>query len=158
MIPIRLRSARRAAAARTSPRPRRGFTIVEMLLAIMLLSVGMLAMAGMLRGSSRLQRLSLSRAELTTLAEAKIEELRSYGQTPSVDPLRANLAIGGSTTSNETAYADSVTGLNNVKYYRRWQVSAGFAGARLVQVRVLPAVKPLYHLPKLDLTSTVLLQ
>ena len=139
-------------------RPRRGFTIVELLLAIMLLSVGMLAMAGLLVGSTRLQRLSGSRAELTALAEAKIEELRGYGQTGGSDPLRAHLAIGGSLTSNVNAYADSVTGLNNVVYYRRWAVSAGIAGARQVQVRVLPKVQPHYHLPQLDLTSTVLLQ
>jgi prepilin-type N-terminal cleavage/methylation domain-containing protein len=146
---------RRRSVAR---RARRGFTIVELLLALMLLSVGMLASAGILVSSSRLQRLSASRAEMTSLAEAKIEELRSYGQTLPTDPLRANLAIGGSTTTTTTAYADSVTGLNNVVFLRRWQVTAGIAGARQVQLRVEPRTRPSFYVPWLDFTATVLLQ
>lgn len=149
------RTARPARNARTA---RRGFTIVELLLAIMLLSVGMLASAGILVSSSRLQRLAGSRAELTALGEAKIEELRSYGQTIPADPLRARLAIGGSTTVTTTAYADSVTGLNDVVYLRRWQISAGIAGARQLQLRVQPRTQLHYHMPYLDFTSTILLQ
>ena len=142
-----------------SPRRRRhGFTVVELLLAIMLLSVGMLASAGILVSSTRLQRLAGSRAELTTLAEAKLEELRAYGQTIPADPLRARLAIGGSTTTTTMSYADSVTGLNDVVYIRRWQISAGIAGARQVQLRVAPRARAHYQLPSLDFTSTVLLQ
>jgi Tfp pilus assembly protein PilV len=40
---------------------------------------GGLAMAGLLVTSSRLERLAASRAEVTTLAEEKLEELRAYG-------------------------------------------------------------------------------
>jgi len=137
---------------------RRGFTIVELLLAIMLLSVGMLASAGILVSSTRLQRLAGSRGELTALGEAKLEELRAYGQTGEADPLRAKLAIGGSTTVTTTAYADSLTGINGLQYLRRWQISAGIAGARRVQLRVEPKSRPSYHLPWLDFTSTILLQ
>ena len=138
--------------------PRRGFTVVELLLAIMLLSVGMLASAGILVSSNRLQRLAGSRSELTAMGEAKLEELRSYGQTAATDPLRAQLALGGSTTVTTTAYADSVTGLNGVTDLRRWQVLAGVAGAREVHLRVEPKGHPRYHLASLDFTSTVLLQ
>ena len=148
-------SRRRPRRARA---PRRGFTVVELLLAIMLLSVGMLASAGILVSSTRLQRLAGSRSELTAMGEAKLEELRSYGQTAPADPLRAQLAIGGSTTVTTTAYADSVTGLNGVTYLRRWEVLAGIAGAREVHLRVEPKGRPRYHLPSLDFTSTVLLQ
>jgi prepilin-type N-terminal cleavage/methylation domain-containing protein len=150
-----LRSRRRMRRARGI---RRGFTIVELLLAIMLLSVGMLASAGILVSSTRLQRMAGSRAELTALGEAKLEELRSYGQTIPADPLRARLAIGGSTTVTTNAYADSLTSLNGVTYLRRWQISAGIAGARQVQLRVQPKSRPRYHLPSLDFTSTILLQ
>ena len=151
-------SVRTRRATRVAARARRGFTIVELLLAIMLLTVGMLASAAILVTSSRLQRMAGSRAELTALGEAKLEELRSYGQTIPADPLRARLAIGGSTTTTTTAYADSVTGLNNVMYLRRWQVTAGIAGARQVQLRVQPRTRPSHHLPYLDFTSTILLQ
>ena len=148
-----MRSRRRA---RTTAR--RGFTIVELLLAIVLLSVGMLASAGILVSSTRLQRMASSRAELTALGEAKLEELRAYGQTIPADPLRAKLAIGGSTTTTTTAYADSLTGLNGTTYLRRWQISAGIAGARQVRLRVEPKNRPSYHLPSLEFTSTILLQ
>lgn len=155
-------STRRAAcpaARRTARRTaRHGFTIVELLLAIILLSVGMLASAGILVSSTRLQRMAGSRAELTMMGEAKLEELRAYGQTKAADPLRSRLAIGGSTTTTTTAYADSVTGLNGTTYIRRWQLSAGIAGARQVQLRVVPQSTPKYHLPHLDFTSTILLQ
>ena len=144
--------------ARPASRARRGFTIVELLLAIVLLSVGMLASAGILVSSTRLQRLAGSRAELTALGEAKLEELRAYGQTIPADPLRTRLAIGGSTTVTTTAYADSVTGLNNVVFLRRWQISAGIAGARQVLLRVEPRTRPSYYLPSLEFTSTILLQ
>jgi prepilin-type N-terminal cleavage/methylation domain-containing protein len=139
-------------------RPRRGFTVVELLLAIMLLSVGMLAMAALLASSSRLQRLAASRGELATLAESKIEELRGYGQTDAADPLRARLALGGSLTSNVTSYADSVLGVNDVMYHRRWEVAAGIAGAREVRVRVLPRTTQRDHPTRFDITTLVLLQ
>ena len=154
-------SARSRLSVRRSRRPRRarrGFTIVELLLAIMLLSVGMLASAGILVSSARLQRMAGSRAELTSVGEAKLEELRSYGQTKSTDALRAKLAIGGSTTTSTTSYADTLTGINGTTYIRRWQISAGIAGARQVQLRVVPQDTPKYHLPYLDFTSTILLQ
>lgn len=64
-------------SAQRGVRARRGFTIVELLLAIILLSVGMLASAGILVSSTRLQRLAGSRAELTMMGEAKLEELRA---------------------------------------------------------------------------------
>lgn len=139
-------------------RARRGFTIVELLLAIILLSVGMLATAGILVSSTRLQRMAGSRAELTAVGEAKLEELRAYGQTKSTDALRSNLAIGGSTTTSVTGYSDTVVGLNGTTYIRRWQLSAGIAGARQVVVKVSPQSTPKYHLPSLEFTSTILLQ
>lgn len=152
------RRVRCSRSAQRGVRARRGFTIVELLLAIILLSVGMLASAGILVSSTRLQRLAGSRAELTMMGEAKLEELRAYGQTKSTDALRSNLAIGGSTTTTTTAYADSVTGLNGTTYIRRWQISAGIAGARQVVLRVEPKSTPKYHLPSLEFTSTILLQ
>lgn len=151
-------SQRARIARRPAPRARRGFTVVELLLAIMLLSVGMLASAAILMSSTRLQRLAASRGELTAVAEAKLEELRSYGQTLATDPLRARLAIGGSTTTTTTSYADSLTAANGTTYIRRWQISAGIAGARQVVVRVEPRGTPRYHVPSLQFTSTVLLQ
>lgn len=143
-----------------SPRlpPRDGFTVIELMIAIVVLSIGMLAMATMLASSSRLQRLAASRGEVTAHAEAKLEELRSYGQTEADNALRTRLALGGSLTNEVTAYADSVDGVNGVRYIRRWQITAGVAGARSVQVRVLPRTRPRDHVPRIDVVATVLLQ
>lgn len=158
MISRGTRTVRGTCRPRPIARTRRGFTVVELLLALMLLTVGMLASAAILASSTRLQRLAESRTELTAMGEAKLEELRSYGQTAATDPLRARLALGGSTTATVDQYADSLASADGVMYLRRWQVSVGIAGARLVQLRVAPRTRPLYHLPSLDFTSTVLLQ
>ena len=152
----RLRLRRRARVA--VPRRRRaGFTIVELIMAIMLLTVGMIAMAGVLASSSRLQKVSQSRGEMATLAEAKLEELRSYGATAPADPLRANLNVGGSRSVTTTNYADSLTGVSGQVFYRRWRIQSGIAGSREVLLRVQPKVPSRGQIRQLDFTTLVYL-
>ena len=139
------------------PRRRRGFTIVERIVAIMLLTVGMIAMAGVLASSSRLQKTSQSRGEMTTLAEAKLEELRSYGATTPTSALRTNLALGGSRTSSVTGYSDQVTGVSGQAFTRRWEIVTGIAGSREVRLRVAPVTPSRGQLARLDFTTLVYL-
>lgn len=126
-------------------------------MAIMLLTVGMIAMAGVLASSSRLQKVSQSRGEMTTLAEAKLEELRSYGASVPTSPLRANVALGGSLTSSTTGYSDQVTGVSGQAFHRRWQIVNGIAGAREVRLRVQPVTPSRGQLSRLDFTTLVYL-
>lgn len=109
---------------------RSAFTLVEVVVAIVLLTVGLVSTAAFMASGLRVQRLSLSRAEMTTLAEAKLEELRSYGATSSRDPLRQRIALGGSVTSDVSGYSDSVAGLDGRWYHRRWHIEPGVAGTR----------------------------
>lgn len=139
-------------------RARRGFTVVELIMAIMLLTVGMLAMAGVLASSSKLQKVSQSRGEMTTLAEAKLEELRSYGATAPGDALRANLNLGGSRTSSVTGYSDQVTGVSGQTFRRRWEIVNGIAGTREVRLRVAPVTPSRGQLSRLDFTTLVYLR
>jgi prepilin-type N-terminal cleavage/methylation domain-containing protein len=117
---------------------RAGFTVIELLVAVMIMSVGILGMASVMGSSTRLQTLAASRAEMTTAAESKIEELRVYGLTSPTSPLRANIAVGGSLVASAAGYSDSTQSLSGRWYYRRWQIAAGVAGTRQVTMRVVP--------------------
>ena len=117
-------------------RPRKGFSLVELVIALMLLTFGLLSLASAMASTIVGQRASSSRNELGVLAEAKLEELRGYGSTIATDPLRANLVIGGSVTTSTANYVDTVTTADNRAYIRRWAISAGVAGTRRVTIRV----------------------
>jgi prepilin-type N-terminal cleavage/methylation domain-containing protein len=149
---IRRRLARRPGGARA------GFTLVELIMAIMLLTIGMIAMAGVLSSSSRLQKISQSRGEMTTLAEAKLEELRSYGSSAPGAAIRANLAVGGSRTSSVTGYSDVVTGVSGQTFRRRWEIVNGIAGTRELRLRVEPVTLSRGQIARLDFTTLVYLR
>jgi prepilin-type N-terminal cleavage/methylation domain-containing protein len=140
-----------------TPRRRRGFSLPEVIVAMMLLTVGMLFMVGIIGGGMRWQTTAAARAEMTTLAEGKIEELRSYGMTRSSDPLRARVAIGGSLTTDVAGYSDSVDAPAGRRFGRRWEITADIAGARRVVVRVIPLSRAAGDMP-LDLTTLLALR
>jgi Tfp pilus assembly protein PilV len=117
-------------------RPRKGFSLVELVIALMLLTFGLLSLASAMASTIVGQRASSSRNELGVLAEAKLEELRGYGSTIATDPLRAKLVIGGSVTTSTANYVDTVTAADDRAYIRRWAISAGVAGTRRVTIRV----------------------
>ena len=58
----------------------RGFTLIEALIALLVLSFGMLAIAGFQVTLTRNSDLAKQRTEATRLAQQKVESLRSYGQ------------------------------------------------------------------------------
>ncbi len=152
---LRFRDAR---TARPLVGPRQGFGLIELMIAIMMLTVGMLGMASLMASSMKRQRLSNSRTEMTSIAEAKLEELRSYTMTPSADPLRARLAVGGSLTTPIANYSDSSLALNGRWYMRRWQVSTGVAATRRVDVRVLPRTPVAFDVRSLDFSTLMVFQ
>jgi prepilin-type N-terminal cleavage/methylation domain-containing protein len=145
----------RAPGARRTLGDRRGFTLVELVIAVIILCVGVLALAGTMQASARLQRIGRSRDELTTLAESKLESMRAAATYRTADTLQ--LAVGGSLTASATAHADTVQALNGRAYVRRWLVAAGPAGARQVTMRVAPHAKTSYDLRWLDFTTLVLI-
>lgn len=58
----------------------RGFTLIEALIALLVLSFGMLAIAGFQVTLTRSSDIAKQRSEATRLAQEKMEELRAYGQ------------------------------------------------------------------------------
>lgn len=93
MIKIRFAPARRRAAAPSAaPRARRGFSLVELIVAMLLLSVGVLGLAGVSAYAMRQSNTAQQRNAATLVAESRMEELRSRAC--------ANITSGSATTNN----------------------------------------------------------
>jgi type IV pilus modification protein PilV len=111
----------------------RGFTLLEALVATLVLTVGLLAMAELLAVSLRMHQLGRNSTTATRLAQDKFEELMkmNFNTSPAIQ-------VNGTDTlaSNVTNYFDAPA---NSGYTRRWQVSAGpTVRLRTVTVRVIP--------------------
>ena len=154
---MRRRVPRRGPRRRAHPRA--GFGLVELLIAIIMLSVGMLGLASLMASALRRDRISSARMEISSLAEAKFEELRAYGALHYTHALRSRLNPGGSLTLTVTNYADSVNALNGRTYYRRWLVTNGTAAnTRRVTMRVTPKVGLRYDTRVVEFTTMVVMQ
>lgn len=142
---------------RTPSRKRAGFTLIELMIAIVMLSFGLLGMAGLMVSSTQVQQLSTSRSQMTTVAESKLEELRSYGMTAATDPLRTRLNVGGSMAAPTAGYADSAQAPGGRWFYRRWQISNDIAGMRRVNLRIVPRSDDRYTPRQVQFTTLVAL-
>jgi prepilin-type N-terminal cleavage/methylation domain-containing protein len=141
----------------TTSRKRAGFTLVELMMAIVMLSFGLLGMAGLMVSSTQVQQLSTTRSQMTLVAESKLEELRSYGQTAATDPLRVRLDVGGSMAAPAAGYADSAQAPGGRWYYRRWQIVNDVAGTRRVNLRIVPQYDDKYVARQVQFTTLVAL-
>lgn len=117
-----------------------GFTLVEALVAMVVLTIGLVSMAEMLAVTLRLQQLGRSETEAVRLAQDKLDQLMSlnFATAPEIQ-----LNVVDSLASNVANYFDTVPG-----YTRRWDIAAGpdsaagpVATIRQVTVRVIPDVR-----------------
>lgn len=112
---------------------RRGFTLVELLVAITILSVALLALAGSMAKIMQLEGSTERRGEMSALAGEKLVELEvsaRRGITPTT---------GGSLTSGVTGFTETVTSPSDRSYLRRWTIDAGpVSGTFRLAVRVSP--------------------
>ena len=131
----------------------RGFTVVELLIAMLMLSVAMIPMAGVMSQTRRMQGLAFSRAEITAVAESKLEELRASAARAATAP--ASLTTGGSLIADNANKFDETTSASGRHYQRRWQVVAAPAGSVQVTVRVLPAQSSRHELSQLDFSTII---
>lgn len=138
---------------RALPRGVAGFTLIEIIVAMFILSIGVLGMASILAGTSRRHERSVSHADLTAAAESKLEDLRSASALGSADTVE--LAEGGSLTTSEADHADSLRTPEARWILRRWTVEDGPGGTRAVTVRVRPAEVARNDHNALDLSSLV---
>src|SRR6476661_18022 len=93
-------------------RKQAGFSLIECLIAMVITTVGMLAVAQLIVLGVRLQTESRDATTANALARAKIEELENYA------PTAAQRVRGGSITSNVLNYND----VPDSRFQRRWQV------------------------------------
>lgn len=120
--------------AAPAARAEAGFTLVELMLGLIVLTIGLLGMASTMMSLTRHQDLSAVHADMTALGDHKIEQLRVVAtHSP------AQLDVGGSLTVPTAQYVDTVVERGRT-FIRLWQVQAGPGGARQVTVRVRPQV------------------
>ena len=114
-----------------------GFTLIECVIAIVLVTIGMAAVFSLLTACVKTEVVSREMGTVNSLTRAKIEELKNSERN-----------VGGSLTSNVTGYFDNPS----AKYVRRWQVSADAMGTQTVTVVMIPTA-PGNVLPEVKLTT-----
>ena len=108
--------------------------LIELMIAIILISVGLLGLASLSVAVMRFEELASNRNEMVLLADSKLEELRGAARTRSADTLQ--LEIGGSLSTPTALHVDTIPSGHGVRFVRTWKVEAGPAGSRLVRMRI----------------------
>lgn len=106
-----------------------GFSLVELMIAMVVLVVGSLGVASLVIYGIRLQDFSAHSTQAAALAKAKVEQLRV---TDAADPTRS---LGGSMTSDVPDHFDTPPGGST--FVRRWVIAQGPAGTQQVTVTVV---------------------
>jgi prepilin-type N-terminal cleavage/methylation domain-containing protein len=115
-----------------------GFTLVELMIAIVVIVIGVFGMASLSVTMTRNQDRSAARTDMAALADNKFEELRGFASARAlVTADTAQLTPGGSLTVTTAGYNDVVVERGRT-YLRRWVVTIGVGGTRDVTVRITP--------------------
>jgi Tfp pilus assembly protein PilV len=147
----------------------RGFTLVEALVAMVVCTIGLVAMAELMAVTLRLQQLGRNSTSAVRLAQDKIDELTTMPFNPAAALYNPAVSCGGSITANvanhnDTPLADNGTPNDTADdtkpkgYTRRWIISAGPDGdpnLRAVTVRVTPEVRDRRVASPYDLTTFI---
>lgn len=130
----------------------RGFTLMEVVVAMLVCVVGLVAMAQMLAVTLRMQQLGRNSTQAVRLAQDKIDELSSMSFTTA-----PQVQCGGSLDEDTEDYNDvPVLDGTSQPYRRRWLVQAGPDGdpqLRQVTVRVIPDVQHRNQATQVELVS-----
>ena len=135
---------------------RDGFSLVETVVAMLVGTMALIALAGVMVSSSQVQSVSLSRMELTAIGETKLDQLRAYSALRTADTLQ--LAIGGSLTSDVANHTGVMTSARGRQYRLRWTVAAGLNGTRDVTLRAAPLSPRPNEVAYVDLRTLMLLE
>jgi Tfp pilus assembly protein PilV len=122
-----------------------GFGFVELMIAMLVFTVGVLAVALLIIYGTRTESFARDATIASGVAKARIEILRAL---PSTDPQRA---VGGSLTTNDANHFASITG---TPFVVRWVVAAGPAGTQDLTVAVV-STSELNRLPSVQMRSLV---
>jgi prepilin-type N-terminal cleavage/methylation domain-containing protein len=121
-------------------RSEEGFTLVELMIAIMVITIGVIGISSTTATMIRYQDLSAARTDMASLADNKFEQLRGFASARAlVTADTSQLTPGGSLTVATAGYNDVVTERGRT-YTRRWLVTIGVGTARNVTIRITPQV------------------
>ena len=135
---------------------RGGFSLVELMVAVVILSVGVLGTVTLLVGVTRNEMRTTSRVEMTELAEGKIDQLRAAASVGAPYPLE--LSVGGSQTTSQANHADTVSSPAGRVYVRRWEIEAGPAGTITLHMSLDVRDQVVFPVPAVVLTTNMLLR
>jgi prepilin-type N-terminal cleavage/methylation domain-containing protein len=130
----------------------RGFTLIELMIAIVVLVVGVLGLASTMASMTRYQDLSAAHADMTALADNRIEQLRVAATYRTADTMQ--LVVGGDHATPAAPYTATVVERGRT-YILTWVVTAGPGGTRNVTVRVVPTVDDARTPAQLDFTTLI---
>ena len=110
----------------------RGFTLVETLIASVILTVALVGLAQLMAVSAQMHQIGRTSSQASRLAQDKFEELMkmNFATNPAI-------AVGGDLDANAANHFDVPA---NTDYTRRWLVQAGPGGnasLRTVTVRLV---------------------
>ncbi|MBI5258734.1 MAG: prepilin-type N-terminal cleavage/methylation domain-containing protein [Burkholderiales bacterium] len=117
----------------TASTARRGFALIESLIALVIVAFGLLVLAGVNLKLARNEDVAKQRSEAARLAQEKVEELRSFTQIDAAAGAKAwaDLATGSDAISDSAEYR------TNTSFTRNWQVLGNASDPmRRVQVTV----------------------
>ncbi len=114
-----------------------GFTLIECLIAMVLVVAGFSAVFSLLTVCVRTEVISRELTVANSLSRLKMEELKNSPRSS-----------GGSLTNDVANYFDKP----NPRYTRRWQISADPMGTQTVVVLMIPAASGIL-LPEVRLTT-----
>jgi prepilin-type N-terminal cleavage/methylation domain-containing protein len=117
----------------------RGFTLIETIVAALILTTALVALAQLLAVSVRMHKLGRDSAQATRLAQDKFEELMklNFATAPALSTVTCANSLGGNTANCFDVPA-------NTGFTRRWRVQAGPANnpaLRTVTIRMVAAVR-----------------
>ncbi len=115
---------------------RAGFSLVELIIALVMMTIGIVAAAGLVAGVARTQRRAAARSQMTEVGQSKLEQLRAYATMSTIDTME--LVVGGSLTTSEDYHTETVASGGNRQFILRWEVVEGPSNTRQVTIRVVP--------------------
>ena len=127
----------------------------ELIIALMILSIGVLGMSSLMTAVSRSAIRTTGRIEATEVLENKIEELRAVAAAGGSDTIQ--LAVGGSLTIPQANHTDTTSSGSGRSFVRLWVVVAGPGATRKVTLRAEPRDDGVFDPPAVDITTNFLI-
>ncbi len=131
-----------------------GFSLLELMFALVILTVGLLGMASLMIAVTRSGMIAGTRGELTEVVQNKIEQLRAYAAAGTADTVQLN--IGGTLGSPVANHVDTTMSSEGRSYVRTWVVTTGPGGTRTVTVQGEARDRVVFTVPTVDVTTHIL--